>query len=97
MNLNKVVVRPLITEKTIAKAGKGQYCFEVSVDASKGAVEKAVEEMFKVDVVDVRTLLTAGKFKRVMGTRRQAKMPKWKKAIVSLKEGQSIKLFETKE
>jgi large subunit ribosomal protein L23 len=87
-----VILTPKISEKAIAFAEKGVYVFEVPTSTNKIEVKKAVESAFKVDVVDVRMLITKGKvktFKQVKGTQKNVK-----KAMVKLKAGQTIALFE---
>jgi large subunit ribosomal protein L23 len=88
-----VVKRPLITEK--AERGREtsrQYAFEVHRDATKIQVKGAVEKLFGVHVTAVRTAVARGKNKRV--GRNVGRRPNWKKAIVTLKEGETIALFE---
>ena len=96
--MHETLVRPLITEKmtNISAAQPGKYGFIVSTKANKIQVAKAIEKKFNVHVVDVRTINYSGKTKtqfrksgRFMGT-----TPKFKKAIVTLKEGETIELFE---
>jgi large subunit ribosomal protein L23 len=87
-----VVKRPLITEK--AERGREtsrQYAFEVHRDATKIQVKTAVEKLFGVHVTAVRTAIARGKNKRV--GRNIGRRPNWKKAIVTLKEGETIALF----
>jgi len=89
----EIIVRPLVTEKaTQLKAAGNQYLFQVDRRANKIEVKKAVEEIFNVHVTSVRTIQMAGKKKR-MG-RFEGKRPDWKKAVVTLKEGETIQLFE---
>ena len=88
-----VVKRPLITEK--AERGREtsrQYAFEVHRDATKIQVKTAVEKLFGVHVTAVRTAIARGKNKRV--GRSVGQRPNWKKAFVTLKEGDTIALFE---
>ena len=88
-----VVKRPLITEK--AERGREtdqQYAFEVHRDATKIQVKTAVEKLFGVHVTAVRTSISRGKNKRV--GRSMGRRPNWKKAIVTLREGETISLFE---
>lgn len=88
-----LVKRPLITEK--AERGREtsrQYAFEVHRDATKIQVKSAVEKLFSVHVTAVRTAVSRGKNKRV--GRNIGRRPNWKKAIVTLKEGETIALFE---
>jgi large subunit ribosomal protein L23 len=89
----QIIRRPLITEKsTRQKDESHQYAFEVHRDANKVEIQSAVERLFKVKVLEVRTCNVLGKVKRL--GRRYGKRPDWKKAIVTLKEGDRIDFFE---
>jgi len=89
----KIILRPLVTEKsTQQKEGNNQYVFEVHRDANKIEIQFAVERLFKVKVSQVRTSNVLGKVKRQ--GRKYGKRPDWKKAIVTLKEGDRIEFFE---
>jgi large subunit ribosomal protein L23 len=89
----KIIRRPLITEKsTRQKEESRQYIFEVQRDANKIEIQSAVERLFKVTVLQVRTSNVLGKVKRL--GRRYGKRPDWKKAIITLKEGDRIDFFE---
>ena len=86
---NQVIIRPLMTEKmTKLTEIANQYAFEVDRSANKIEIMRAVEQRFDVTVESVRTIVVRGK-KRRMG-RFEGKRSQWKKAIVSLKEGDSI-------
>jgi large subunit ribosomal protein L23 len=88
-----VVKRPLITEKNErAREMARQFAFEVHRDATKIQVKQAVEKLFNVHVLAVRTSVARGKTKRV--GRNVGRRPNWKKAFVTLKEGETIALFE---
>ena len=88
-----VIRGPLITEKLDKAREKfRQYSFIVDMKATKHDVVRAVEELFKVHVEGVRTNVARGKVKRV--GRSMGKRPNYKKAIVTLKEGEKIDLFE---
>jgi len=92
-NLYDVLVGPLLTEKGAAlKENDNKILFRVSRDANKIEIKKAVEEIFKVKVDSVSTINCKGKKKR-MG-RYEGKRPDWKKAIVSLKEGEKLEIIE---
>jgi large subunit ribosomal protein L23 len=92
-NPRSVILKPLVTEKGSRLREDGnKYLFSVVPDANKIEIKKAVQEIFDVKVKDVQTLVMHGKVKR-MGAF-QGKRPDWKKAIVTLEEGQSIDLFE---
>jgi len=89
----KIIRRPLITEKsTRQKEEAHQYIFEVHRDANKIEIQSAIERLFKVEVLQVRTSNVLGKVKRL--GRRYGKRPDWKKATVTLKEGDRIDFFE---
>ncbi|HIC92297.1 MAG TPA: 50S ribosomal protein L23 [Syntrophaceae bacterium] len=91
--LHSVIKRPIITEKSNLKKGThNQYTFEVHPDANKIEIKEAVEKIFKVKVLRVRTLNVLGKRRRV--GRSVGKRPDWKKAIVTLKIGEHIEFFE---
>lgn len=89
----QVVRRPLLTEKgTRLKEEANQYVFRVAKRANKVEIKQAIEALFKVTVLDVRTLPVRGKAKRL--GRFQGKQADWKKAIATLKAGDSIELYE---
>ena len=92
MNLYEVLRRPLVTEKSTRLSEGSKYVFEVDKRASKDQVRNAVEKAFKVGVVNVNMINVPGEVKR-MGRRAVAR-PSWKKAIVTLKEGDKIQFFE---
>ena len=88
-----LILSPIITEKgTVVSAQSNQVVFKVQPQASKGAIREAVEALFKVSVLKVRTSNLMGK-KRRMG-RSAGKRSDWKKAYVTLKEGDKIEFFE---
>ena len=90
---HEVIVRPLITEKSSAAfQDRGEYTFQVHPNASKPQIRQAIEELFGVKVTDVWTANHRGKEKR-MG-RSVGRRPNWKKAIVKLREGDKIEVFE---
>ncbi|MBI4233458.1 MAG: 50S ribosomal protein L23 [Chloroflexi bacterium] len=88
----QVLVRPIVSEKSLRLQEQGQYSFEVSLKANKGLVKQAVEHMFGVDVVRVNVMNMKGKRKHFR--MRLVEGRDWKKAIVTLKPGQKIQIFE---
>ncbi len=86
-----VLVRPVISEKSVGMVEENKYSFWVNPAANKIEVKAAVEKMFKVNVVEVRTISVHGKIKRV--GRYAGKTPDRKKAIVTLKAGDRIEGF----
>ena len=93
LTIEEVVKRPLITEKAERnREASRSFAFEVHRDATKIQVKQAVEKLFNVHVVAVRTAIARGKNKRV--GRSSGRRPNWKKAFVTLKDGDTIALFE---
>ncbi|RJP68447.1 MAG: 50S ribosomal protein L23 [Candidatus Abyssobacteria bacterium SURF_17] len=87
-----IIRRPVVSEKaTLLSEKQNKYVFEVAPNANKIQVKKAVEDLFKVSVTKVRTMRVPGKQKRVR--LQVGRTPEWKKAIVTLKEGDRIELF----
>jgi large subunit ribosomal protein L23 len=92
-NIFKHIVRPIMTERsTMLKETLNQYVFEVPKASAKGEIKEAIEEIFKVTVNQVRTIRMPGKFRRY--GRGGGYRSDWKKAIVTLKKGDSINLVE---
>jgi large subunit ribosomal protein L23 len=92
MTINEVLLRPLVTEKGVAKKDDERtLCFQVAADANKIQVKHAVEKLFKVKVAEVRTANMEGKMRRrgrFVGYRSD-----WKKAYVKLKAGEKVPDF----
>ena len=84
---------PVLTEKSMSEAEKGNYTFFVERNMNKGQIKKAIEEAFGVNVVKVRTMNVVGEEKRTIRGRKKIIKPK-KKAMVTLKEKEKIDLFE---
>ena len=93
-SIHEIILRPLIlTEKgETMREEENKFFFEVALRANKDQVRKAVEKLFKVKVTDVNTMVVRGKPGRI--GRRATKRPNWKKAIVTLQEGDTIEFFE---
>lgn len=90
MDIFKIIEKPVITERaSLLKEQGNKYVFRTVLNADKREIKHAIEEIFKVDVIKVNTSIMHGK-KRRMG-RFEGKRSDWKKAIVTLKEGQEIK------
>jgi len=92
VQLFDVLRRPLVTEKNTGLQEQGKYSFEVAKEANKLAVKQAVEKAFKVTVLSVNVSTVRGRERRV-GRRVVAGSP-WKKAVVTLKPGDKIQIFE---
>ncbi len=94
-NLYEVVKRPIISEKSTALAEVGgRYVFEVAAGSNKFEIRSAIQKLFNVQVTDVKTMMVHGKMKRVGSS--LVKRSNWKKAIVTLADGQKIDFFNTK-
>lgn len=94
--MRKVLIRPLITEKmTEITEKENKYGFIVGYDANKIEIAKTIKEMFDVDVVSVNTMKYKGKVKTQFTRKGRfvGKTPKFKKAIIEIKDGQTIDLF----
>ena len=93
MNID-VIIKPLITEQSMKSVDAGKYSFAVVRAASKDAIKKAINQLFGVNVVSVATSVVKGKTKRVGAKRQEVKQSIWKKAVIKLKDGEKIGLFE---
>ncbi len=92
-----IIQKPLITEKSATlKEESNRYVFRVDLKANKRMIKKAVEDLFDVTVIDVRTAVFRGKNVTVMNRRGrfQGYRPNWKKAFVTLADGDSIDVFD---
>lgn len=89
-----IIKRPLISEKTLALASRGWYTFAVDIASSKPSISQAISSAYKVEVVSVRTITMHGKVRRVGKKSTHVSLPNWKKAMVTLKKGQKIDVFE---
>lgn len=93
--LYEVVVRPVISEKSTALAEvANRYVFEVATAANKHEIRDAIEKLYSVKVRAVRTMVMHGKVKRV--AKGEKKLSNWKKAIVTLGDGQKIDFYQAK-
>lgn len=88
----EVLRRPIITEKSTTLSAQGKYVFEVALGANKPQIAHAVEMAFNVHVVDVNTSHVRGKLKRY--GRSLGHQASWKKAVVTLRPGEQIQVFE---
>jgi len=86
-----VLLRPIVTEKSMGQTNAGRYTFEVRKSATKQEIAEAVAEAFKVDVVDVNIITVRGKTRRL--GRRTGRTPDRKKAIVTVAAGQRIERY----
>ena len=94
MNIYDVIVRPLETEKAYLQREDGQYVFMVNSNANKNQIKQAVQEIYGVQVKGVNVMNMPGKLSRMRGRRRSVRRAPWKKAVVTLAEGQTIDALE---
>ena len=94
MDVNDVIIAPTISEKSMKDVSSGKFTFRVALGADRKMIKKAIEDKFKVNVIRTSTSIVKGKKSR-SGTRRiEVLQSSWKKAIVTLKQGQKIGLFD---
>ncbi|NLC58981.1 MAG: 50S ribosomal protein L23 [Armatimonadetes bacterium] len=89
-----IIERPMVTEKSVAAGEQGKYTFKVNPDANKIEIREAIEQIYpNVHVVKVNTLRVRGKSYR-LGRVKRGSRPDWKKAIVTLRPGETLEVFE---
>ena len=91
-DLHDILIEPVLSEKATALREQGKYVFKVAPSATKVQIKAAVAKLFNVKVVNCTTSNVSGKVKRVRG--KLGTTASWKKAIVRLEPGQTIKVFE---
>ncbi len=91
MTAHEIIIRPIVSERSYAQMEQNKYTFEVHRDANKYQIKDAIEELFNVKVTSVNTLNVKPKTKRVRMV--AGKTRSWKKAIVTVAEGDSIEIF----
>lgn len=92
MDAGQVIIRPIVSEKSYVLATAGKYTFRVHPDAHKTRIKQAIEELFDVGVVAVRTSAVPSKPKRRGYTAGRTRA--WKKAVVQVREGDTIPIFQ---
>jgi large subunit ribosomal protein L23 len=92
--MNNVIVSPLITERSMVLAQNGKYTFVITRQATKPQVKQAIEKLFNVHVQKIMTVITKGRTKRVGKRREEVQLQPMKKAVVEVKKGEKIALFE---
>jgi large subunit ribosomal protein L23 len=93
MEHSQVIIRPVVSEKSYVLAAADRYTFRVHPEAHKTQIRQAVEALFDVHVVDVRTISVKSKPKR-RGTTPRGSTRQWRKAIVQVRPGESIPVFQ---
>ena len=92
MDYNDVIIRPVLSEKSSDLAEENKYVFQVANNANKHIIKKAIKEVFKVNPVKINVMKVRGKRKKVRY--HYGYTTSWKKAIVTIGEGEKIELFE---
>ena len=92
MDAGQVIIRPVVSEKSYVLATAGKYTFRVHPDAHKLQIKQAIEQLFDVGVVDIRTSTVPSKPKRRGFTAGRTRA--WKKAVVQVREGDAIPIFQ---
>jgi large subunit ribosomal protein L23 len=92
MDLTQVLIRPIVSEKSYVLATAGKYTFRVHPDANKTQIKQAIEQLFDVTVLEVRTSTVKPKPKRRGYTSGQTRA--WKKAVAQVGEGETIPIFQ---
>ena len=92
MDASQVIIRPVVSEKSYVLAAADKYTFRVHPNAHKTQIRQAIEDLFGVHVVDVRTMAVKSKPKRRGFTSGRSR--EWKKAIVEIRQGDSIPIFQ---
>jgi large subunit ribosomal protein L23 len=93
MDASQIIIRPVVSEKSYVLSSAGKYTFRVHPDAHKTQIRQAVEQLFEVKVVDVKTISVSSKPKRRGLNRGRTRA--WKKAIVQVREGDEIPIFQS--
>lgn len=97
MDNSHIIIRPIISEKSMREAEAGKFTFEVVKTASKTDIKQAIEKRFEVHISKVFTTIVKGKKKRYGQKRIEFAEPAWKKAVVAVKKGEKIALFDVRE
>lgn len=92
--MRSVVISPIITERSMALVKKNKFSFKVAVTADKEMIKRAVKEQFNVDPISIETVIQKGKTQRVGVRRVEKKRSSYKRAVVTVKEGQKIDIFD---
>ena len=92
MESSQVILKPVLSEKSYVLSAAGKYTFRVHPDVHRTQIRQAIESLFDVHVVEVRTLSVKSKPKRRGATRGRTRT--WKKAIVEVRTGESIPIFQ---
>lgn len=97
MQQNNLIVRPVISEKSMRDADAGKFTFVFAKQARKEGIRKTIEQLFSVHVVSLSTSIVKGGRKKTGKQRIEGKTPAWKRAIVTLQKGEKITMFDIGE
>lgn len=89
-----IILAPIISEKSMKDAKSNKFTFKVLIQANKKMIKKAIEDQFKVDVLDIKTAIVKGRKKRAGARRIEILQSAWKKAVAKVKTGEKISLFD---
>lgn len=89
-----IILSPIISEKSMKNADENKFTFKVSMKANKTNIKRSVEDKFKVNVLKVKTMIVKGRKTRAGKRRTEILQSAWKKAVVRVKNGQKITLFD---
>jgi large subunit ribosomal protein L23 len=92
MDASQIIIRPVVSEKSYVLSSAGRYTFRVHPSAHKTQIRQAIQDLFGVHVTEVRTVSVKSKPKRRAGISGRTRT--WKKAIVQLREGEEIPIFQ---
>lgn len=95
--MKQIVIKPIITEKSLSLAARGWYTFSVAEASRKPQIARAIGNLYTVTVVDVRTMIMHGKERHAGKKQKNVRKSDWKKALVKLKQGQNIDAFDVHE
>lgn len=95
--MSNVLIKPIITERSMMDASHGRFTFQVDLSANKSQIAAEVAAVFNVHPVDVHTMIVKGTSKRSLKARKLIKGANFKKAVVMLKAGEKIGLFDITE
>lgn len=90
-----ILIKPIITEKSMKESKQSRFTFAVNPFATKPQIKSAIKDQFGVNVLSIRTIINKGTTKRNLKARSTRRNSNWKKAVIKLAPGQKIDLFET--
>lgn len=93
----KIIIRPVITEKSSSKTTEGKHAFEVQKSARKPAIKKALEEIYGIKITDIKTYIVPQKIRLFGKNRILIKRPVTKRAIISIEKGKTLDPFKIKQ